>query len=280
MSHARKRQGFTLIELLVVISIIALLIGILLPALSAARKTARNAGCMSNMRQLAIGVLAYGADYKQDIPLGYVGNLDYSYQLYSTNLDMTYGWGNLYQHLKELQGREIWGCPAAGGDNWLMDQWDESVFPPPKTGSGADTETVSLYMSRIYETPAKTPYWNWNPSAGSSGSSVPPNIDKNNIDSRKAILTDHYTNYQLIDTRHENGINTGYGDGSVSFVQRNQQLEADEDDLLDVASYHVTSSTLEELLEVHGVKGIGEASYNSTAAKTQMVIKTWILLDR
>ena len=55
-------RGFTLIELLVVISIIAMLIGILLPALGAARTTARSAKCMSNMRQLAIGFEVYATD--------------------------------------------------------------------------------------------------------------------------------------------------------------------------------------------------------------------------
>jgi len=55
----RKKRGFTLIELLVVISIIALLIAILLPALSAARKTAQTAKCMSNLKQIATGVFAY-----------------------------------------------------------------------------------------------------------------------------------------------------------------------------------------------------------------------------
>ncbi|MEX0886813.1 MAG: DUF1559 domain-containing protein [Phycisphaeraceae bacterium] len=66
----KRGSGFTLIELLVVISIIALLIGILLPALSAARRTARGIQCLSNMRQMGLAMHTFVIDHDGGLPVG------------------------------------------------------------------------------------------------------------------------------------------------------------------------------------------------------------------
>ena len=64
----KKDNGFTLIELLVVISIIALLISILMPALNKARKQAKFAVCSSNQHQLLIGLNTYMSDNDGKLP--------------------------------------------------------------------------------------------------------------------------------------------------------------------------------------------------------------------
>jgi prepilin-type N-terminal cleavage/methylation domain-containing protein/prepilin-type processing-associated H-X9-DG protein len=67
-----RTRGFTLIELLVVIAIIALLMGILMPALRAARELATGSACLSNQRSLVTAYTMYANDWDARIPMGFV----------------------------------------------------------------------------------------------------------------------------------------------------------------------------------------------------------------
>jgi len=64
----RTRKGFTLIELLVVIAIIAILAAILFPVFAQARRKARTAACLANLKQLQLALLMYSDDYDETFP--------------------------------------------------------------------------------------------------------------------------------------------------------------------------------------------------------------------
>ena len=65
------KRGFTLIELLVVIAIIAILAAILFPVFARAREKARQTSCLSNVKQIGLGILMYTQDYDEMIPMLY-----------------------------------------------------------------------------------------------------------------------------------------------------------------------------------------------------------------
>jgi prepilin-type N-terminal cleavage/methylation domain-containing protein len=66
-----RRKGFTLIELLVVISIIALLMSILMPALSRVKKQAQSVACMSRLKSWGLIYKLYTDDYQGSFPIGW-----------------------------------------------------------------------------------------------------------------------------------------------------------------------------------------------------------------
>ena len=124
------RRAFTLIELLVVISIIALLIAILLPALSRAKRSAVRVQCASNIRQLAIGYMTLAEDNKGYYPLtnrslnnnrslvyrkNYEGSANNEDQLHWTNRVV---YDDLADVGIDLEG---FGCPAREDENiWIL----------------------------------------------------------------------------------------------------------------------------------------------------------------
>ena len=103
-----KRSGFTLIELLVVIAIIAILAAILFPVFARAREKARQTSCLSNVKQMVLGIVMYVQDYDGKFPRGdSVGWGDFAYPAYPHG-----GYVDaIYPYVKNAQ---IFICPSDG----------------------------------------------------------------------------------------------------------------------------------------------------------------------
>jgi len=123
-----SRKAFTLIELLVVIAIIAILAAILFPVFARARENARRASCMSNLKQIGLGVMQYTQDYDEKLPKNavvYASSVPFeSNASYSGATHLW--WHEIFPYVKSTQ---IFICPSSGA-TWLGDYY-------PKNSAGS-----------------------------------------------------------------------------------------------------------------------------------------------
>ncbi len=100
------KRGFTLIELLVVIAIIAILAAILFPVFARAREKAKQASCLSNVKQLILATMQYVQDYDECMPA--------SYQPLATTIPETGGAYTYWYWLLQpyIKNRQVLACPA------------------------------------------------------------------------------------------------------------------------------------------------------------------------
>ena len=111
--HEKKvKKAFTLIELLVVIAIIAILAAILFPVFARARENARRASCLSNMKQIGLGVMQYTQDYDELFPN--------RTRIYATTPSTTYiNWAeNIQPYVKSYQ---LFKCPSISSTDSMND---------------------------------------------------------------------------------------------------------------------------------------------------------------
>ncbi len=108
-TKSQRASGFTLIELLVVIAIIAILAAILFPVFARARENARRSSCLSNMKQMGLGIIQYTQDYDEKYP-PVNSNLALPTPPATPGPGQYIGWGDEIQpYLKSVQ---ILQCPS------------------------------------------------------------------------------------------------------------------------------------------------------------------------
>lgn len=156
---SRAHPGFTLIELLMVIAIIALLIGILLPSLAAARRAGQGVVAMSNMRQITMAATMYGNTNKERYPAtmspgpsGLPETINFwDVQGYQNALNEYIGGmqGGVDEQGKERSKRNVWYDPA-DPDRLVPAMWGSFSDNGMITGTGARFQDVIRPSGTVY----------------------------------------------------------------------------------------------------------------------------------
>jgi prepilin-type N-terminal cleavage/methylation domain-containing protein/prepilin-type processing-associated H-X9-DG protein len=146
MRSGRIGRGFTLIELIVVITIMSILAAILFPVFAHAREKARASICLSNCRQIGVGIMLYSQDYEE------------AYPLYAHYPNHDHWWFEVIQPY--IRSEDVFACPDVG------------VHQPSASygwnGYGANYEHVIMYG----------PGWSWTQEPGTQGPARQSNLGR------------------------------------------------------------------------------------------------------
>jgi prepilin-type N-terminal cleavage/methylation domain-containing protein/prepilin-type processing-associated H-X9-DG protein len=130
----RRPAGFTLIELLVAIGIIALLMGLLLPALVRARDAGRRAKCLSNLRQIGQGMAAYIAEFKGRTPAQFNNVKDF---FDPDVMETQWSYPSLLIPYLGPGAKGLYICPSASEMTWNLEEAATPVSATNYLGNAA-----------------------------------------------------------------------------------------------------------------------------------------------
>lgn len=226
-------RGFTLIELLVVISIIAILASMLLPAIGMVRESAYSMKCLSNTRQMVMGITQYQGEQEGFFPPGWVQGNSNQWDPWSptTWMDQPFAGQFIDSAAVTSAGRifntasnSVFKCPKHRTPKYYNSWWHTSycantVIMPYIDDGNLDQwqslthgATVTRITATILITESSGPRWNrW---------------DQNGFFSTSTSTWADENSSSLWEGRHRKGVNVGMADGSARFSP-NLKLEFD-----------------------------------------------------
>ena len=242
------KRAFTLIELLVVIAIIAILAAILFPVFAQAREQARTVSCVSNMRQIGLGVKMYAQDYDESYPLGtYPSARNWEVNTYVNPYDpdkqcldnfgilkgfnpgdggpdytgCAYG-GEFYRHLMAVQvfpyikNKQIWYCPS------------DKFHSPSAFNIQRGLQSYQWFVNWVYNSDIGAPFGNVNYPGGPISLSNDPPSEKSDNSSQRILFMefgafgwdggDSEDKNRRGNTNHSRGYNCTYLDGHAKLT--------------------------------------------------------------
>jgi prepilin-type N-terminal cleavage/methylation domain-containing protein/prepilin-type processing-associated H-X9-DG protein len=202
-----RRRAFTLIELLVVIAIIAILAAILFPVFARARENARRASCMSNLKQIGLGVMMYTQDFDEHVP-GSSAN-DSMGTKFSARLD---------PYVKSTQ---VFKCPSDSSPVNVTSGYNSYGYSYYYLAQDPDAGTVSLAS---IQSPSETVMITDKDDTSTRDFVYPPQgwgINGGSWHTGTVTTSEAYT-HGNVDPKHLEGVNVAWCDGHVKW----QKIEA------------------------------------------------------